>query len=337
MPVWSWLTLLLCALPLFKFVDWAVFKAVFRPDLAACQALAHGGACWGVIAEKGQSILLGSYPVAERWRPALCLALTLGVAALSLASLWRWGGFRLSRTMRSRLLLVWLLTGVWLMSGGWGGLSAVPVSQWGGLPLTLALTVLSLALSLPLAIALAFGRRTQARWLSWPCTVFIEAVRGVPMVTLLFMAAFMLPTVFPATWQPSLFARVGGTLVIFSAAYLAEIVRAGLQTVPVEQTEAAQVLGLTVWRIQQKVVLPQALRAVLPALVSHTIGLVKDTSLVMVVSVHELTGSLGLSLGGDADWRPFYLEAYLFVAAIYGAMCWLLALVGRRLEAQWPR
>jgi general L-amino acid transport system permease protein len=215
------------------------------------------------------------------------------------------------------------------------GLSAVPSTQWGGLPLTLLLAFCSLLLSLPLGVLLALGRRSQRRWVHIPCVSIIELVRGVPLVTLLFTGAFMLPAVFPSDWQPSLLVRASFALTLFSSAYLAEVVRSGLQTVPQEQIEAAQVLGLSSWAIQWQVVLPQAMRTVLPGLTGHTIGLLKDTSLVMVVSLHELTGSLSLSLGGDADWRPYYLEGYLFIAALYALMCLGLGWTGRQLEARW--
>lgn len=315
--------------------DWAVLHAVFRADLAACQALAHQGACWGVVTEKIRPLLLGQYPFDAQWRPLLSLGVAAVCALGWAASVWRVGGWSLQGWRGTVLTLACALAFLLLLGGGFAGLSSVPLGQWGGLPLTILLTVLTLALSLPLGTLLALGRRSARPCLSWPCTAFIELVRGVPLVTLLFLAAFMLPAVFPAGWQPGLFARVSAVLTLFSSAYLAELVRAGIQTVPHDQVEAAQVLGLRGWRIQQLVVLPQALRAVLPALVSHCIGLLKDTSLVMVVSLHELTGALGLALGGDADWRPFYLEAYLFVAAVYALMCLSLARVGQRLEQRW--
>jgi general L-amino acid transport system permease protein len=126
-------------------------------------------------------------------------------------------------------------------------------------------------------------------------------------------------------------------LTLFSSVYLAEVVRGGLQTVPKEQSEAASILGLGWWQTQRLVVLPQAMRAVLPALVGHAIGLLKDSSLVMVIGLHELTGGLSLSLGGDAVWRPYYLEAYLFVGLIYGLMCLGLSRMGRRLEHSWAK
>ena len=182
---------------------------------------------------------------------------------------------------------------------------------------------------------MALSRHAPRRAVSWFCTSYIELVRGVPVITLLFLAAFLLPAVLPTSWQVPLLWRAAVALTAFSAAYMAEIIRAGLQTVPAEQSEAAAVLGLSYWGTQWRIVWPQALRAVLPALVSHAIGLLKDTSLVTVISLHELTGGLSLSLGGDPQWRPFYLEAYLFVAAVYAVMCLSLATLGRRVESSW--
>jgi general L-amino acid transport system permease protein len=208
---------------------------------------------------------------------------------------------------------------------------------WGGLPLTLSLFVLSLMLSVPFALALALGRRSAWPGLSWASTAFIEVVRGVPLVTLLFMAAYLLPAVLPEPFQVSLFWRALLALVLFSAVYLAEVIRGGLQTVPTEQSEAAEILGLKWWQTQRMVVLPQALRAVLPALTGHAIGLLKDSSLVMVIGLHELTGGLALNLGGDPIWRPYYLEAYLFVGLVYGLMCLGLSRLGRWLERNWAR
>ena len=173
--------------------------------------------------------------------------------------------------------------------------------------------------------------------MSAPATVFIEAVRGVPLVGLLFTAAFLLPLVWPIGEAPALGWRAGLALTLFSSAYLAEIVRGGLQTVPGEQTEAAATLGLSWWGTQRRIVLPQALRAVLPALTGHAIGLLKDTSLVMVIGLHELTGGLSLSLGGDPQWRPFYFEAYLFVGAVYALLCLVLSRLGLHLEQRCQR
>jgi general L-amino acid transport system permease protein len=321
------------------FLRWGLWRAEFRPDAQACQALAHAGACWGVIPAKGLNLLFGHYPQELIWRPALWL----GVVTIGAAALWRLSAQRptIAPTPRAHgaIIAVGLsaaaaVVGLWLMGGG-AGLTPVASSQWGGLPLTLVVALGSYAMSWPLALALALARRAAQPWLSWPATAIIEVVRGVPLVTLLFMAAFILPRLTPQPDSLSLLARAMAALTLFSAAYLAEVLRAGLQTVPIEQQEAAKVLGLGWWGIQRRVVLPQATRAVLPALTGHAIGLLKDSSLAMVIGLHELTGGLSLSLGGDPMWRPFYFEAYLFVGLVYGLMCWGLAVLGRRMEARW--
>jgi len=334
------LGLAVLALVLFKGLSWGVWHAELRPDAMACQALAHEGACWGVIRAKGLSLVLGHYPQQQAWRPAL--AMLMCVAAWLL--LWRGAGQPLPDSAaalqhhvlvkRIVMALAAGLVALWLVAGG-GPLTPVPSTLWGGLPLTLMLALGSYALSWPLALALALARRSGQAWLSLPATTVIEAVRGVPLVTLLFMAAFLLPMLTPQPDTFSLLLRALCALTLFSAAYLAEVLRAGLQAVPAEQTEAAQVLGLGYWATQQRVVLPQAMRAVLPAITGHAIGLLKDSSLVMVIGLHELTGGLSLALGGDAEWRPFYFEAYLAVGLVYGLMCWGLSLLGRRLEQRW--
>lgn len=265
------LSLVLFAWLAWQLLRWGVLDAVFRPDVAACQALAREAACWGVVSQKIRWLLLGS------------------------------------------------------------------PEQWGGLPLTLGLFLGSWTLSWPLGVGLALARRSSRAWLSWPATVFIETIRGVPLVGLLFAAAFLLPLAWPGGEAPALAWRAGLALTLFSSAYLAEIVRGGLQAVPQEQTEAAATLGLGWWGTQRRIVLPQALRTVLPALTGHAIGLLKDTSLAMVIGLHELTGGLSLSLGGDPDWRPFYFEAYLFVGAVYALLCLALSRLGLRLERRWQR
>ncbi|WP_374318558.1 amino acid ABC transporter permease [Aquabacterium sp.] len=319
----------LCALLAWQLVDWGILKAVFAPDAEACQKLAHHGACWGVVAEKFRPLLLGHYPYEDQWRAATATGLLLaGSAGLLLKrhqTPWLWPASFAGASLVSALLL---------MRGGLWGLHVVDPAQWGGLPLTLLLFWCSLVLSAPLGIVLALCRRSRFRWLSWPARSVIELVRGLPLVMQLFMAAFVLPIMLGGV-ELALLWRVGLVLTLFSAAYLAEVVRGGLQTIGKDQQDAAQMLGGSYWQAQTRVVLPQALRAVLPGLVNHAIGLLKDTSLVVVVSLHELTGSLSLSLGGDPVWRPYYFEGYLFVGAIYAAMCLSLAWTGRRLERHW--
>jgi general L-amino acid transport system permease protein len=319
-PVRAMCTLALLLLVLWigrHVIDWAVLHAVFRPDAEACRALKHG-ACWGVIAEKWRPILFGRYPFEDQWRPAIAVTL---LSLTTLLSAW-------PRSWRWWLLPLWavvLALFVVLMRGGVLGLALVPTSRWGGLPLTIGLAVVGLALAFPLALLLALGRRSQ-----WPVVrtlsaTYIELVRGVPLISVLFMASFLLPLLWPAGWQPDVLVRVLAGLALFVAAYFAEIIRGGLQAVPRGQTEVAMALGFGRWPVQRDIVLPQALRLVVPALTNSVVGTLKDTSLVTVVGLFELTGALGLALGGDPTWRPFYLEGYLFIALVYWVLCFGLS------------
>lgn len=326
-PLRSAATLLLIALLAWggwHVIDWAVLRAVFRPDAEACK-VAGRGACWGVIAEKWRPILFGRYPFEAQWRPAIAVTL---LSAATMFSAW-------PRSWRWWLLPLWiavLALFVVLMRGGVAGLSYVPTSRWGGLPLTIGLAVVGLALAFPLALLLALGRRSNwpvARTLS---ASYIELVRGVPLISVLFMASFLLPLLWPAGWQPDVLVRVLAGLSLFVAAYLAEIVRGGLQAVPRGQVDAAVALGFGRWPVQRDIVLPQALRMVVPALMNSVIGTLKDTSLVTVVGLFELTGALGLALGGDPVWRPFYLEGYLFLALVYWVICFGLSRYSAWLE-----
>ena len=320
-------TLVLAALfawAAYHVLDWAVVHAVFRTDAEACRAVRHG-ACWGVIGEKWRPILFGRYPYEDQWRPAVSVVM---LSATTMLSAW-------PRTWRWWLLALWVGTlalFMVLMRGGALGLDPVPTNRWGGLPLTIGLAVVGLALAFPLALLLALGRRSQ-----WPaartlCATYIELVRGVPLISVLFMASFLLPLLWPAGWQPDVLLRVLAGLSLFVAAYLAEIIRGGLQAVPRGQVDAAMALGFGRWPVQRDIVLPQALRIVVPALTNTVVGTLKDTSLVTVVGLFELTGALGLALGGDPTWRPFYLEGYLFIAGVYWVLCFGLSRYSAWLE-----
>lgn len=314
---------LLAVLP--GLADWALGQAVWRPDAEACRALQGRGACWGVVAEKWRVILFGRYPADAWWRPAAGTALLLG--ALVLAAGGRGGWWR-----RALLATGGLAACVVLLAGGLPGLAPVAAEQWGGLPLTLLLAVTAMALALPLGLALALGRRGPWPVLRTLCAAYIELLRGLPLVPVLFMAAFLFPLFLPRAWGGNPLLRVLLALVLFAAAYLAEIIRGGLQAIPASQEDCARALGLGAWQVQRQVLLPQALTAALPALVNSFIALFKDVSLVTVVSLHELTGSLTLALAGDAQWRAFYLEGYVFVGLIYWLGCFALSHFGRRLE-----
>jgi general L-amino acid transport system permease protein len=300
------------------FIDWAVVNAVTRPDVAACRALDGAGACWGVIAEKYRLILFGRYPFDEQWRP---LAATVLMVAVLIASC--------TRPLWSRwLVLAWVITFAAffiLMRGGVFGLSEVETDRWGGLPLTLLLSTIGIAAAFPIAILVALGRRSRLPALRTICIVYVELIRGVPLISVLFMASFMFPLFMPQGVTINVLLRVLVGITLFAAAYLAEVVRGGLQAIPNGQLEAAASLGLSYWQTQRKIVLPQALRLVVPSIMNSFISTFKDTSLVTIVSLYELTGSVTLALAGDANWRPFFVEAYLFIAAIYWMFCYAMS------------
>ena len=304
--------------------NWAVWHAVAGADNAACRQ-AHGlGACWGVVAEKGRLIVFGRYPFDEQWRPLVACALLVALLVVScLRSFWR-----------PALALAWVAVFVVLyvlMRGGYFGLTPVETARWGGLPLTLLLSTVSLVVAFPLAVLVALGRQSKLPAIRTLCVLYVELVRGVPLISVLFMASFILPLFMPQGATIDVLARVLIGMTLFTAAYLAEVVRGGLQALPKGQLEAAQSLGLGYWQAQRKIVLPQALRIVVPSIVNTFIGAFKDTSLVTIVSLYDLTGAVQLALG-DADWRKFFLEGQLFVAGIYFVACFAMSRYSRWLE-----
>jgi general L-amino acid transport system permease protein len=333
----SSILLVLVILSGFAFLNWGVFNAVFSPDEAACQLARSTGACWGVIAEKYRLILWGRFPFEEQWRPLTSVVLILLTLSLSCnGTLWR-------SAYRQWLYLSWIWCAVIfeiLMSGTFFGidiglgLAKVETELWGGLPLTLLLSIVSIALATPLGILLALARTSDMPMIKTLAVTYIELVRGVPLISVLFMASFMFPLLMPGLKSPDVLLRVLAGITLFSAAYTAEVVRAGLLSVGAGQLEAAQSLGLGYWKTQGFVVLPQALAHVLPGLVNNFISIFKDTSLVTIVSLYELTGALGLALNGDAIWRPFKLEGYLFIGLIYFCFCFALSHLSQNFNKQ---
>ncbi len=313
-----------CWLP--GLIDWMLLQAVFEPDAAACHAVNHAGACWGVVADKYRFILFGRYPYAEQWRPLLATAMLLLVIATS--------GLRLMS--RAPLLAAWALAlpaFLILMGGGIVGLSPVGSDQWGGLPLTLLLATMGMLLALPLAILVALGRQSGLPLLRGLCMLYVELVRGVPLISVLFLASFLFPIILPQGFSIDVLLRVQAGIVLFAAAYLSETIRGGLQAVSGGQHDAAAALGLDRWQAMRWIILPQALRAVIPSIMNSAVSVFKDTSLVTVVSLYELTGSLALALAGDAEWRSFYLEGYLFIGLIYWIGCYAMSCFSRTLES----
>src|SRR5271170_7757528 len=305
-------------------IRWAVIDATWRADSGrACRG---DGACWAFIGEKLRFILFGRFPYAEQWRPLFVVLIFVG---LILASCDRslWG---------RRLMLLWLgglvLVGV-LMWGGILGMSYVETDLWNGLPLTLILAVVGMALAFPLAILLALGRRSQLPAVRAICVAYIELIRGVPLITVLFMASVMLPLFLPTGMTIDKLLRAQVAFVLFAAAYLAEVVRGGLQAIPKGQIEAADALGLSYARRTRLIVLPQALSMVIPPLVNNFIGAFKNTSLVIIIGLFDLLNTANTALS-DPNWQGFASEAYVFVAVIYWSFCFFMSRYSQMLERE---
>lgn len=307
--------------------NWAFFRAIYTNDADACQAARGIGACWGVVTEKYRIILFGRYPYDEQWRPLIATGVMLGGLVLScMRAFWKpW------------LPLLWagvLVVFFALMLGGVLGLSPVRTDLWGGLPLTVMLATLSLFIAFPLSIVVALGRRSHLPAIRSACIIYIELIRGVPLISVLFMASFMFPLFMPQGVTLDVLVRVIVGITLFSAAYMAEIVRGGLQAIPKGQLEAADTLGLSYWQTQRKIVLPQALAMVVPSMMNNFISVFKDTSLVTIVSLYELTGALALALNSDVNWRPFKIEAYIFITLVYFTFCFSMSRYSLWVEKQ---
>jgi len=306
-----------------KIVAWALVDAVFAPDPQACRAAK--GACWGFIVEKFRLMTFGTYPYEQQWRPLAVTILLLSLIGATMnMRLW---GRRLWLAWAAAIPLMWIL-----MSGGVMGLPLVETDKWGGLPLTLILSANGIVFSFPLAVALALGRRSEMPVIRALSVAYIEIVRGVPLITVLFMASLMIPLFLPEgiTVDKLLRAQIG--FILFAAAYEAEVIRGGLQAVPRGQYEAADALGLSYWQKMSMVVLPQALKVVIPPMVNTFIGFFKDTSLVIIIGLFDLLGAVRLA-SSDVEWRIFYVEGLVFVGLVYFAFCYAMAVYARRLEA----
>lgn len=321
----AWLVLM--ALP--PVLDWLLFKANFAAlDGQACRAAASG-ACWAFIADKYRLILFGTYPFDEQWRPLAATVLLVATIILTCAR----------RLNAMGLLMLWvgtLTASALLMWGGVLGLSHVENVRWGGLPLTLMLSTFGIAFAFPLGVLLALGRRSHLPAIKALCIGYIELIRGVPLISLLFMSSVMLPLFLPEGVSIDKLLRAQIAIILFAAAYIAEIVRGGLQSLPKGQYEGADSLGLTYWQQMRKIILPQALKIVIPPLVSTFIALFKDTSLVVIIGIFDLTQSAKAALA-DPKWGGFAVEAYLFVGLIYFVFCYCISRYSRSLELELAR
>ena len=313
---WNGLLTLMLAyllLPLlWSALDWAIFSANWQGSSRA--DCAQGGACWVFIESRLGQYLYGFYPADQYWRINLAFA---GLAVLLALLIW-------PRTPRKGwlalfTLLVFPVIAFVLIHGG-AGLEVVETNRWGGLMLTLVLAVVGIVVALPFGILLALGRRSHMPVISSLSTVDIEFWRAVPLITVLFMASVMLPLFMTSEVELDKLLRALIGIILFQAAYVAEVVRGGLQAIPKGQYEAGEALGLSYWKVMGLVIMPQALKITIPSLVNTFISLFKDTSLVLIIGLFDLLAISKVALA-DPAWLGFSTEAYVFIAMIFWMFC----------------
>jgi general L-amino acid transport system permease protein len=328
MTVISALLLYWIFVPLLNFT---VFQAVWSgADREAClitEARPAVGACWPFVQERLQYFIYGSYPLAERWRPTIFFGLLI---ASVVWVLW------LNAPRRDiGLLFAFVFTPLvswWLLSGGWG-LTRVPTNLWGGILISLIVASVGIVFSLPFGILLALGRRSKMPAVKLFSVILIEFVRGVPFITVLFMASNMLPLFVPEQYAPDKLLRALIAAALFASAYMAEVVRAGLQALPKGQYEGAMAMGLGYWQMMRLIILPQALKVTIPNIVNTYIGLFKDTTLVVVVGLFDFLKTIEAARI-DPKWAAPTTSAtgYMFAAIFYFICCYAMSRYAKATE-----
>ncbi len=305
-------------------VRWAFIDSLWTSTGPECQAA--DGACWSIIPANFRFIMFGFYPYEEQWRPAIAIVMLVSLLIFS----------QYRRNWKKYLFYLWLgglvIMGV-LMKGGLFGLSSIETTQWGGLPLTLLLSVFGLTAAYPLGVVLALGRQSRLPAIRSLCVVYIELIRGVPLISLLFMSSVVFPLFLPEGVSLNSILRAQVAIILFTAAYIAEVVRGGLQGMSKGQYEAAEAIGLNYYQTMRLIILPQALKIVIPPSVSILISAFKDTSLVVIIALYDLLKTTQ-SILGDPRWMGFSAEAYLFVAMIYFICCFYMSNFSRKLERE---
>jgi general L-amino acid transport system permease protein len=322
-------------------IDFLLLEAVWSgDDRKVCATIAQGGiqpdgwkgACWAYVGDWFTQFMVGSYPRDQLWRPILVAVLFVGLLI----------PFLMPKAPRKGLnalllLIVLPLVAFVLLLGGWFGLSHVETSLWGGLMVTLILSFIGIGVSLPFGILLALGRRSNMPILRAACIGFIELIRGVPLITVLFMASVLLPLFLAPGTSFDKFLRALVGVSIFASAYMAEVIRGGLQAIPKGQYEGADSLGLNYFQKTTFIIMPQAIKLVIPGIVNTFIGMFKDTSLVSIINMYDLLGIVKASFG-DARWiTPVTpLTGLIFAGFIFWVFCFGMsrysAFIERRLD-----
>jgi general L-amino acid transport system permease protein len=301
-------------------LNWTIFAADFKYNFNGEEIINRemcsrvldpetGGACWAIIYVRFYQFMYGFYPREEVWRVNLSYIM-LAVAIVPLL----FDKFPFRKNFL-KFTYVFPIIAFFLLNGGLG-LEPVSTNKWGGLLVTLVLGCTGIALAFPLGIILALGRRSNLPVISMMCTLFIEFIRGVPLITLLFFGMVMLPLFLPEGIDMDGLARVLVAVTLFQSAYMAEVIRGGLQAIPQGQYEAARSIGLSYWQMNMKVVLPQAIRISIPSIVNTSIGLFKDTTLVIIVGLLDLLG-IGRGALADTTWLGLAYEVYFFVSLVF--------------------
>jgi general L-amino acid transport system permease protein len=306
------------------FVEWAFLRSNWVSSAQACRGIE--GACWSVITQNIRFILFGFFPYDSQWRPAIAMLILFGLLFYS----------RDRRHWKKHLAYAWVLglaTMGLLMKGGIFGLKSVESTQWGGLPLTLLLSVFGLTAAYPLGVLLALGRRSKLPLIKVLCVLYIELIRGVPLISLLFMSSIIFPLFLPEGVTFNKILRAQAAIILFTAAYIAEVVRGGLQAMPRGQYEAAESLGLNYFLTMRLVILPQALKIVIPPTVSILISAFKDTSLVVIIALFDVLRTTQTVLS-NPEWMGFSREAYVFLAMLYFLGCFSMSTYSRKLEKE---
>lgn len=329
--VLSILTILLLIWMVPPIVDWAFISAVWTGEGREDCIVPGAGACWAFVEAKFGQFIYGRYPIEERWRVDLTgLLLIAGLVPIAIPSI------PYKRENALYLLVVFPILAFILLTGHFG-LEPVETALWGGLLVTLVVAIVGIVVSFPLGILLALGRRSEMPIVKMFCIIFIEFWRGVPLITVLFMSSVMLPLFLPegVSFDKLLRALIG--VALFSSAYMAEVIRGGLQAIPKGQYEAANAMALTFWQGTRLVTMPQALKLVIPGIVNTFIGLFKDTSLVLIIGLFDLLGIVQQNMT-DPNWispatpaTGFVFAAFVFFIFCFG-MSRYSAYMERRLD-----
>ena len=304
-------------------IQWAVIDAVwYTPVAEVCHVAA--GACWAVVPEKYRLILFGTFPYEQHWRGLAVIGIVFAMAGIStIRQLWSYW-----------LVAAWavaMVTVYVLLLGGVFGLPSVGTHRWGGLPLTLVLFVGTIVGGIPAGILLALGRRSSLPGIRALCVGFIEIVRGLPLVTVLFMASLMFPLFMPDGVTVDRFLRAQVAMMLFFSAYAAEVFRGGLQAIPRGQYEAAATIGLNYWQQTTRIILPQVTRIVLPSLMNEIIRAFKNTTFVGIIGLFDVLRATTAAIQ-DPVWVRYSIEAYLFVCLLYFVLCFAMSKYSERLE-----